>query len=341
MEAASRRPKRRRRAGGDHEAARDEQRIEHEQRDVADEAELLRIHREDEVGVPLRDELEVRLRAVQPALAGEAARAHGDRGLDDVVAGAERIARRVEQREDPAALVVVQERPQQRQRGGAGGGDGADHPPAHPGEENDEEPRRADEPRGAEVGLAQDQAERHEQQDAGDEVVAQRAASFRSCGSTTPASAATASFIISEGWKRVTPTCSQRRAPFTTSPASGDRDQQGHADHVRRHREAHHGLRRHLRHDPHRDDARPPGWRPAPPTRPGRRSSPRTAPRGRPCERVSEQHEQRRVDALGEAPDDAAQRNARELHQSLSRSSSSTSSSGVCRFSPSGTLPRR
>ena len=29
-----------------------------------------------------------------------------------------------------------------------------------------------------------------------------------------------ASFIISEGWKRVTPTCSQRRAPFTTSPAS-------------------------------------------------------------------------------------------------------------------------
>ena len=29
-----------------------------------------------------------------------------------------------------------------------------------------------------------------------------------------------ASFIISEGWKRVTPTCSQRRAPFTTSPKS-------------------------------------------------------------------------------------------------------------------------
>ncbi len=29
-----------------------------------------------------------------------------------------------------------------------------------------------------------------------------------------------ASFIISEGWKRVTPTCSQRRAPFTTSPNS-------------------------------------------------------------------------------------------------------------------------
>ena len=29
-----------------------------------------------------------------------------------------------------------------------------------------------------------------------------------------------ASFIISAGWKRVTPMCSQRRAPFTTSPAS-------------------------------------------------------------------------------------------------------------------------
>ena len=29
-----------------------------------------------------------------------------------------------------------------------------------------------------------------------------------------------ASFIISEGWKRATPTCSQRRAPFTMSPAS-------------------------------------------------------------------------------------------------------------------------
>ncbi|MNC85429.1 hypothetical protein D3C83_10270 [compost metagenome] len=29
-----------------------------------------------------------------------------------------------------------------------------------------------------------------------------------------------ASFIISEGWKRPTPTFSQRRAPFTTSPKS-------------------------------------------------------------------------------------------------------------------------
>ena len=39
----------------------------------------------------LGDELEVRLRAVQPALAGEAARAHGDGRLDDVVARAERV----------------------------------------------------------------------------------------------------------------------------------------------------------------------------------------------------------------------------------------------------------
>ena len=80
------------------------------------QAELLREHGEDEIGVPLGDELQVRLRAVQPALAGDAARAHRDGGLDGVVARAQRILRRVDQREDAPALVVVQHAPEREQR---------------------------------------------------------------------------------------------------------------------------------------------------------------------------------------------------------------------------------
>ena len=99
----------------DHQAAADEQRVEHQQDQVADQAELLGEHREDEVGVALGDELEVRLGAVQPALAGQAAGAHRDGRLDDVIARAERVLGRVEQREDALALVVVQHAPEREQ----------------------------------------------------------------------------------------------------------------------------------------------------------------------------------------------------------------------------------
>ena len=74
----------------------------------AGEAELLGERGEDEVGGALGDELQVRLRALHEALAGEAARADRDAALDDVKAPAERVLGRVEQRAD--ALLLEQSR---------------------------------------------------------------------------------------------------------------------------------------------------------------------------------------------------------------------------------------
>ena len=77
----------------------------------ADEAELLGQRGEDEVGVLLGQEVQPRLGALHVAAAGEAARAHGDLRLGDVVAGAERVGVGVEEGEDAAELVVLDELP--------------------------------------------------------------------------------------------------------------------------------------------------------------------------------------------------------------------------------------
>ena len=61
----------------------------------------------------------MRLRAVHPALADNAARAQCDRRLRRVIAGAEGIARRIDEREQAFALVVVEMRPDERRAGGA------------------------------------------------------------------------------------------------------------------------------------------------------------------------------------------------------------------------------
>ena len=76
-----------------------------------EQAELFADHREDEVRRALGQEFELRLAAVHPALAEHAAGADGDLRLDDVIAGAERIGLRIEEREHALALVVVQEAP--------------------------------------------------------------------------------------------------------------------------------------------------------------------------------------------------------------------------------------
>ena len=112
----------RRPIGGDHQTAADEEQVEHEQDRGADQSELLPEHREDEVGVLLREEIEVRLRAVEPALADHASRTERDRGLRGVVARAQRIARGIEEREDALALVAVQVLQHER-RPGTGNGD--------------------------------------------------------------------------------------------------------------------------------------------------------------------------------------------------------------------------
>src|SRR5574342_424134 len=71
-----------RRVCGDHEPAHDERQVQDEEDGVADQSEFLRGDREDEVGGPLRDELEMRLRPLEPTLADDAARTYRDRGLD-------------------------------------------------------------------------------------------------------------------------------------------------------------------------------------------------------------------------------------------------------------------
>src|SRR5690606_39765409 len=61
--------------------------------------------------------VQVRLRALQPALAGQAAGADRDLRLDDVPAGAQRIRLRVQEGED-AVLLVRLEHPEPRRRRG-------------------------------------------------------------------------------------------------------------------------------------------------------------------------------------------------------------------------------
>ena len=73
--------------------------------------ELLADHRKDEVGGALRQELQLRLAAVHPALAKHAARADRDLRLDDVIARAQAVGARVEKGEHALFLVVVHERP--------------------------------------------------------------------------------------------------------------------------------------------------------------------------------------------------------------------------------------
>ena len=94
--------------------------------EAADEAEFLADHGEDEVGLFFRQEVEMALGALQEALAPHASRTQGDFRLDDVVAGAERIALGMEEGVDAGALIVVQvgvgelgeQRDRQRRRGG-------------------------------------------------------------------------------------------------------------------------------------------------------------------------------------------------------------------------------
>ncbi len=100
-----------RRLGGDHQAAKYQEHEAEHQTDAAREAEFLGERGKDEVGGALRNEFEVRLRALHEALAFDAARADRDHALDDVEPLAERVGGRIEQRADAVLLVVAQQRP--------------------------------------------------------------------------------------------------------------------------------------------------------------------------------------------------------------------------------------
>src|SRR5882672_2674597 len=74
---------------GHEERAPDHEEVEADEEQEPEESELLADHGEDEVRAALRQELELRLAAVHPALAEDTARADRDLRLDDVIARAE------------------------------------------------------------------------------------------------------------------------------------------------------------------------------------------------------------------------------------------------------------
>src|SRR5579859_750312 len=80
-----------------------------EQGEAPQEAELLGKDGKHEVGRALGYEAKLPLQPMQPALAEVAPRADRDSRLQQVVAGAERIAARVEEDLEPAALISVQQ----------------------------------------------------------------------------------------------------------------------------------------------------------------------------------------------------------------------------------------
>ena len=71
-------------------------------------AEFLADDRNNEIGVPGRQELVLRLGALEVALAGQAARADGDLGLDDVVAGRGFVFGGIQEGNDAVLLVRLQ-----------------------------------------------------------------------------------------------------------------------------------------------------------------------------------------------------------------------------------------
>src|SRR6185437_7147461 len=98
-------------AEGDGVAIDEDAGVEREQQQAAHEAPFLGQHGEDEVGVLLRQEGEMRLAPLHEALAENAARADGDLGLQAVIAGAERVVLGIDEIEDAVLLIVAPEAP--------------------------------------------------------------------------------------------------------------------------------------------------------------------------------------------------------------------------------------
>ena len=76
---------------------------------------LLREGREDEIGVRDRQEAELGLCAVRHSAPPHAAVSHRNLGLNHLIAGAARIAGRVEKRHQALPLIILQKVPADRQ----------------------------------------------------------------------------------------------------------------------------------------------------------------------------------------------------------------------------------
>ena len=158
------------RLAGNHQAAGNEGGVERQQDAGAHQAEFLGVDREDEVGGAFGHEVQVGLGAPQPALALKPARAHGNGGLDDVKALAQRIVGGVDHREHALFLVGLHVEPQQRHGGQAHHQTAQNDPPAQARKIDDEGAGRPDEDGGAQVGLATHQRHRQHQQHDGHQV---------------------------------------------------------------------------------------------------------------------------------------------------------------------------
>ena len=99
------------------------------------------------------------------ALAEQPARADGDLGLGDVVAGAQRIAVGIEEGQHPLALVFVHERPGERQAADRRHRRAEEHPDPHAGHEQQRRAAQQHHHGGAEVGLHHHQPDRRHDHD--------------------------------------------------------------------------------------------------------------------------------------------------------------------------------
>src|SRR3989304_4037283 len=98
---------------GDMQGAPDPQQEEEQQERPPDEPQFFPDDRKDEVGVLFGDEAQQVLGAGKQPLPPHLPRAHGDLGLVQRIARAQRVDPRVQEDQQPPALVIVQERPEE------------------------------------------------------------------------------------------------------------------------------------------------------------------------------------------------------------------------------------
>src|SRR5882757_1222415 len=96
---------------GEVQRAADHDTVQRENQQLAEQTEFFPDNREDEVSGAFRQEFQLRLAAVHVALAEDPARTDRDLGLNDVVAGTQRVVFGIQEREYALALVVVNEMP--------------------------------------------------------------------------------------------------------------------------------------------------------------------------------------------------------------------------------------
>src|SRR5699024_12443494 len=90
-----------------------QKRIQDQQPEYAEKTAFLGENRKNEIGVGFGQKVEVALGAIEPALAEQTAGADRDLALNDVIAGACRIARGVEEGQHALLLIAMHVEPQQ------------------------------------------------------------------------------------------------------------------------------------------------------------------------------------------------------------------------------------